>query len=85
MAKCESFAFTADRFGRPVQAKITNEGLAYFSNSKILRLRPRHARRIFMEHHEEINRIAKMVCQERKDLAGELLITVSDILRLQQN
>src|ERR1700677_4698187 len=41
---CESFAFTADRFGRPMQAKITTEALAQFTSSKMLRLQPQHLR-----------------------------------------
>jgi hypothetical protein len=83
-AICESFAFTADRFGRPIQAKITTEALAQFTSSKMPRLRPRQERRIFMEHHVEINRIARIIGEERKDMANELLITGSDILRLKQ-
>jgi hypothetical protein len=80
----DSFAFTADRFGHPTQARITTEALAQFTSSKPLRLRPRQARRIFMEHHAEINRIARIIGEERKELADELLITGSDILRLKQ-
>jgi hypothetical protein len=83
-AKCESFAFTADRFGRPVQARITAEALAQFTNSKMPRLQPRQVRRIFMEHHAEINRIARIICGERNDSSDELLITGSDVLRLKQ-
>jgi Protein of unknown function (DUF1488) len=83
-AMCESFAFTADRFGRPIQARITTEALAQFTSSKMLRLQPRQVRRIFMEHHAEINRIARIIGEERNDLAGQLLITGSDILRLRQ-
>ncbi len=83
-ARCESFAFTADRLGRPVQARITTEALAQFTRSKMPRLQPRQVRRIFMEHHAEINRIARIICEERKDLADELLITGTDILRLKQ-
>lgn len=81
---CESFAFTADRFGRPIQAKITTEALTQLTSSKMPRLRPRQVRRIFMEHHAEINRIARIIGEERKDTADELLITGSDILRLKQ-
>ena len=81
---CESFAFTADRFGRPMQAKITTEALAQFTSSKMLRLQPRQVRRIFMDHQAEIDRIAKIIGEERKNLADELLITGSDILRLRQ-
>jgi hypothetical protein len=81
---CESFAFTADRFGRPMQAKITTEALAQFTSSKTLRLQPRQVRRIFMDHQAEIDRIAKIIGEERKNLADELLITGSDILRLKQ-
>jgi hypothetical protein len=81
---CESFAFTADRFGRPIQARITTEALAQLTRSKMLRLQPRQVRRIFMEHHAEINRIARIVGEERKDLADELLITGADIQRLKQ-
>jgi hypothetical protein len=81
---CEGFAFTADRFGRPIQARITTEALAQFTRSKMLRLQPRQVRRIFMEHHTEIDRIARIIGEERKDLADELLITGSDILRLKQ-
>jgi hypothetical protein len=81
---CESFAFTADRFGRPIQAKITTEALTQLTSSKMPRRRPRQIRRIFMEHHAEINRIARIIGEERKDTADELLITGSDILRLKQ-
>jgi len=45
-----------------MQAKITTEALAQFTSSKVPRLRPRQMRRIFMEHHDEINRIARIVC-----------------------
>ena len=83
-ARCDSFAFTADRFGRPMQAKITTEALAQFTSSKVPRLQPRQMRRIFMEHHDEINRIARIVCEEREDSSDKLLITGSDILRLRQ-
>ena len=83
-ARCDSFAFTADRFGRPIQAKITTEALAQFTSSKMLRLQPRQVRRIFMDHQAEIDRIAKIIGEERKNLADELLITGSDILRLKQ-
>ena len=83
-ARCDSFAFTADRFGRPIQAKITTEALAQFTSSKMLRLQPRQVRRIFMEHQAEIDRIARIIGEERKDLADELLITGPDILRLKQ-
>ncbi len=83
-ASCDSIAFTADRFGRPMQAKIITEALAQFTSSKMLRLQPRQVRRIFMEHHAEIDRIARIIGEEREDLADELLITGSDILRLKQ-
>ena len=49
-----------------------------------LRKMSRQIRRIFIEHHAEINRIARIIGEERKDMADELLITGSDILRLKQ-
>jgi hypothetical protein len=49
------------------------------------RLQPRQVRRIFMEHRAEINRIARIICEEREDLADELLIAGPDILRLKQH
>jgi hypothetical protein len=81
---CESLAFTADRFGHPIQARITTEALAQFRDSKMLQLQPRQVRRIFMEHADEINRIARIICRERQDLSGELIITGSDVRRLKQ-
>jgi hypothetical protein len=83
-ARCDSFAFTADRFGRPIQAKITSDALVQLTSSKVPRLQPRQVRRIFMEHHDEINRIARIICEEGGDSADQLLITGSDILRLKQ-
>jgi hypothetical protein len=83
--KIGSFAFTADRFGQPRQAKITNEALAQFSNSKMPRLSPREVRRIYIDHREEIDRIARIICQERKDPADKLTITGSDIQRLKRS
>jgi hypothetical protein len=37
-----------------------------------------------MEYPAEINRSARIIGEERKDLAGQLLITGSEILRLRQ-
>jgi hypothetical protein len=49
-----------------------------------LRKMSRQIRRIFMEYPAEINRSARIIGEERKDLAGQLLITGSEILRLRQ-
>jgi hypothetical protein len=81
---CDGFAFTADRFGHAIQAKITTEALARISHAIVPHLEPRHVRRIYLEHRDEIDRIARLICQERKDLENGLVITGEDILRLRR-
>ncbi|MGO9356858.1 MAG: hypothetical protein ACLP1D_04190 [Xanthobacteraceae bacterium] len=81
---CNSFAFTADRFGRAIQAKITAEALARLSSVIAPRLEPRHVRRMYMEHREEIDRIARLVSEEREDPDSGLVITGEDVQRLRR-
>jgi hypothetical protein len=80
----DGFAFTADRFGRPGQARITSEALACLSKAKIPQLPPRQVRKIYFQHHVEIDRIARLISRERKDVDAGLVITGADIQRLRR-
>jgi hypothetical protein len=81
-----SMSFTADRNGSPIQARITHEALSCFAQhaqQKSVVLAPRHARQLFLQHHDEINRIAIAVAHRQKG-ATTVLITGADVGRYRQ-
>jgi hypothetical protein len=81
--KDDQFIFITDVSGQPVRARITYEALAQFIRPRHGRFQPRELRRIYIEHHDEIHRIAKVLRQERRDPdAPAIVITNADVLRL---